>query len=233
MFNRCVFLLGREDRWSEMQLSPSTISFLFVYLFAFLLFFFGFVLLLGTLRLVNNWLVVSVLRLTGVLWSVSADGCPVLSLLTFSVLLWCGCSYRSPDHTAFFFSLSETHAHNPQPTAGHKNGPYYQMDHFICLCFPWGVGAPFDRLLEWCSQTDRLSAPPLSVFNVCVMACAEMVTIPCLYTIRTLLTGNNHEPFFFCLVLNSHICSVFFFLQEGLRGLDSMICSLVCRLFGV
>lgn len=44
-------------------------------------------LLLGTLRLVNNWLVVSVLRLTGVLWSAPAAGCPVLGLLTFSVLL--------------------------------------------------------------------------------------------------------------------------------------------------
>lgn len=219
-----------------MQLSPSTLSFLFVYLFAFLLFFF--LVLFCCWGLWGLWI-------TGLWclcwdWLVCCGPCLLMAALSSACSpSLCCCDVvvlTGALTTQLFFSLSLKHTHtthNPQPTAGHKNGPYYQMDHFICLCFPWGVGAPFDRLLEWCSQTDRLSAPPLSVFNVCVMACAEMVTIPCLYTIRTLLTGNNHEPFFFCLVLNSHICSVFFFLQEGLRGLDSMICSLVCRLFGV
>lgn len=43
-----------------------------------------------TLRLLTNWLVVSVLRLTGVLWSVPADGCPILgpAQLLCAAVMW-------------------------------------------------------------------------------------------------------------------------------------------------
>lgn len=127
------------------------------------------VMLSGTLRLVNDWLVVSVLRLTGLcsLMAALSSG-----LLTFScaALLWCGLfspGGGGPEHTVLFLSKKTPH------TAGRKVNPANQVDHFICLCFPWGVGHASDRI-ELCSpEANRRSAPlPRSLFNSCVTACA-------------------------------------------------------------
>lgn len=138
MFNRCVFLLGREDRWSEMQLSPSTIPFLFVYLFAFLLFF---LVLFCCWGLWGLWI-------TG-LWCLCWDWlvCCGLCLLMAALSSACSPSLCCCDvvvltgalTTQLFFSLSLKHTHTTHnPLLDIKMDPTTKWTTSFVFVFPEG-----------------------------------------------------------------------------------------------
>lgn len=192
-------------------------------------FWFCFVMLFGTLRLVNNWLVVSVLRLTGVLWSIPADGCPVLGPLTFSVLLWCGCSLKAGGWPRGSFSLWNMHTQT-NTLLDIKMDPATEWTASLIFVFPEGNSCWKGCLRGVLKPT---ASPHFSLFLLFVWrhVLRHVKTQYALCEQEKKIIMNSFCCHCCCLVLvlNSHICSVFFFSSGGSQRLgqcDLLTCVL-------
>lgn len=119
-----------------------------------------------TLRLLTNWLVVSVLRLTGVLWSVPADGCPILgpAQLLCAAVMWLflpGVVLT----TWLSFYLKHKHARTQIHTAGQKMDLNTKHPASFISSLPgWWWWRVFDTTLTCCLSDDL--KPPASSFSV-------------------------------------------------------------------
>lgn len=179
-----------------------------------------------TLRLLTNWLVVSVLRLTGVLWSVPADGCPILgpAQLLCAAVMWLflpGVVLT----TWLSFYLKHKHARTQIHTAGQKMDLNTKHPASFISSLPWWWWwRVFDTTLTCCLSDDL--KPPASSFSVFFLLLLflfflRIVGWHVLRSINAICTlskwkKKNHRLFFFCFFCFEYgfFCSVYFSLGQ-------------------
>lgn len=147
-------------------------------------------------RLMNNWLVVSVLRLTD--WLCLLMAAPPLC----AAMMWLF-SLGSWQNGTFFFSPSlKTHIHTHTQSKRRcwtQNGPDHWADNFVYLCTPRGLDtcrtACMSDALE--PAAFRLFSPPAFLYGFCDGMCSRTHA----QKICTFIKKGKREIFFFLFEL--------------------------------